>query len=258
MTNQPRDMLPPWEAFPTYERYTIGWRMGAGEDYRYDWYTFIEMLPNDYDTRLAYLMRHRPAPLNWGDEVLAVLYPSTESDQEFDCSTEELLNLGLVKHDAAYQTWLKQQTAIVWPWSLPVSDTPAQAARYGTRCFWFFSRQLSAARQAGNIDFDDVPGAWRSVETQLLTGLLGDVNPTYGLMALAQMLCAGAVQPPWIFGLSPDDFTDSFEMDMGYCDAFRLWIMCAFDDDMLLCEMFEETGIPNAWVNWIDERARFG
>jgi hypothetical protein len=24
---------PPWEEFPDYERYSIGWRMGSGEDY---------------------------------------------------------------------------------------------------------------------------------------------------------------------------------------------------------------------------------
>ena len=26
-------VVPPWQAFPEIERYSIGWRMGAGEDY---------------------------------------------------------------------------------------------------------------------------------------------------------------------------------------------------------------------------------
>ncbi len=25
---------PPWQAFPEYDRYSMGWRMGPGEDYR--------------------------------------------------------------------------------------------------------------------------------------------------------------------------------------------------------------------------------
>ena len=35
---------PPWKVFPDYDRYTIGWRMGAGEDYWHafsDWYMSI-------------------------------------------------------------------------------------------------------------------------------------------------------------------------------------------------------------------------
>ncbi len=85
-----------------------------------------------------------------------------------------------------------------------------------------------------------------------------DVDPAQGLLTLAQMLCAGSVKPPWTLGLFPDDFTDSFEMDMGYSDAFRLWIMSAFDDDMLLREMLQKTQIPREWLDWIDEQADFG
>lgn len=261
MPHQNIEMLPPWEEFPTYERYTIGWRMGAGESYRHNWHKFIGKLPNDYDTRLNYLRRHRPAPLNWGDEVLAVLYPKIESEQEFGCSQGEilkLLNLGLIEHDAAYQTWLNKQSAIMWPWSCSLNNTPQEATRYITREFWFFSRQLNVARRLGNVEFDTVPDSWQSVETQILTGRLGHIEPTQGLLTLAQMLCAGSVKPPWALGLSPDDFTDSFEMDMGYSDAFSLWIMSAFDDDMLLREMLKKTQIPCEWMSWIDEQADFG
>jgi hypothetical protein len=80
------NMIPPWEAFPTYERYTMGWRMGDGEDYFYDWHTFIEGLSNDYETRLNYLISHRPAPLNWCDHVFRVLCPEIDSKQKFRCS----------------------------------------------------------------------------------------------------------------------------------------------------------------------------
>jgi hypothetical protein len=258
MPEQHIEMVPPWEEFPTYERYTIGWRMGTGEDYRYNWYKFIEKLSNDYNTRLNYLRCHRPAPLNWGDEVLAVLFPKTESEQEYGCSQAEilkLLNMGLVEHDAAYQTWINKQSAIIWPWLL--RNTPPEATLYRTREFWFFSRQLNAARGLGDVEFDTVPGSWQSVETQLLTGHLGNVDPTQGLLTLAQMLCAGSVKPPWTLGISPDDFTDSFEMDMGYSNAFRLWLRSAFDDDILLREMLQKTQIPSEWVDWVDENADF-
>lgn len=260
MSNQQTDVVPPWEQFPAYERYTIGWRMGTGEDYLHHWYAFIEMLPNDYDTRFTYLKRHRPAPLSWGDMILTVLYPETESDQGFGCSHEDilkLLGLGLVEHDAAYQTWLTQQSTIVWPWSWPVSQTPQNAARYRTREFWFFSRHLNAKREIGDLELDNIPIAWQRFETQLRTGQLGDVDLSQGLLTLGQMLCAGLVKPPWVFDLSLDDFTDTFAMDMGYVDAFRLWTISAFDDHQLLRELLQETQVSEEWADWVHKQTEF-
>lgn len=260
MTNQQNDMLPPWEQFPTYQRYTIGWRMGTGEDYLHNWYAFIEKLPNEYGTRLNYLKRHRPAPLSWGNMILAVLYPATKSDQAVGCSQEDtrkLIELGLVEHDVAYHTWLNKQTEIVWPWSWLGSNDPQKAARYRTREFWFFSRQLNTKREMDNLQLDRIPKPWQRCETQLLTGHLGDIDLKQGLFTLSQMFCAGFVKPPWDFGLSLDDFTDSFAMDMGYTDAFRLWIMSAFDDDLLLREMLASTQVSGDWADWVYQQAGF-
>jgi hypothetical protein len=258
LLNENDSMVPPWEKFPTYERYTIGWRMGYGEEYSYDWYKFINNLSNDYETRLNYLLSHRPAPLNWCDRVFWVLYPDIESKPEFESSSVEtlkLVNLGLIEHDVAYNTWLKQQPNLGFSWL--VMETPEDEARYNLREFWFFSRQLNDARKHGNLNIENVPISWQKVETQLLTGHLGDINPTHGLLTLAQMLCAGSVQPPWELGLSVDDFADSFEMDMGYTDAFHLWIMSAFDDDKLLRNMLQIKGIPNDWTDWINTNSEF-
>jgi hypothetical protein len=252
------NMVPPWEEFPTYERYTLGWRMGVGEDYFHDWRTFIEKLPNDYETRLNYLKSHRPAPINWGDHILRVLYPGIKSAQKYGCSPAEilkLLNLGVIEHDVAYQTWLKQQTNIL-PYL--VNRIPEEAARYCLRDFWFVSRQLNSDRERGEFStIEYIAGEWESLASQLMTRKLGDIDPTKGLFTLAQMLCAGSILPPWKFGLSPDDCTESCEMDMGYADAFDLWIRCAFDDDMLLRKMLEKTGIPGDWNDWINENAIF-
>jgi hypothetical protein len=59
------DLAPPWERFPTYERYTIGWRMGAGEDWLGLWHVFLKGLESSPEVRLAYLRRHLPAPISW-------------------------------------------------------------------------------------------------------------------------------------------------------------------------------------------------
>ena len=253
------DMLPPWEEFPAYERYTIGWRMGPGETYLGNWFDFTAALPKDYESRLAYLKRHRPAPLNWGDTVLSVLYPDSKSDQEYGCSeaeTTQLLELGLITQDAAYQTWLLQQSDISWPWKFPMREpSPEKAARYATREFWFFSRQLNTNRDASP---EAVPRGWQKVETEVLTGQLGDIDPSLGLLTLAKMLCAGTVQPPWQYGLLPTHVTNSFEMDMGFCDAYLLWLISSFDDDALVKKIFESTNIPSDWLNLIQERTKFG
>ncbi len=249
------DYVPPWVEFPTYEQFSMGWRMGVGEDYIGEWSDFLRSLPIDYSSRLHYLQRHRPAPINWKETVMQVLYP--ESNSAFDSDESqflELLNLGLIEYDAAYQTWLIQQETIVFPWSY--SDEPIEAARYWTRDFWFFSRQLNGMRNR-LVESLTIPKPWKRFERQILTGDLGTLEPKEGLLTLAQMLCAGSVLPPWDVGLTLDDFDDSFEMDMGYVDAYQLWIMNAFDDDRMLRQMLSTTEIPTSWNAWINEQMMF-
>jgi len=222
------------------------------------WNEYIKTLPRDYDARLAFLKSHPPAPLNWCDTILSLLHPNEKPTKLNGCTSsevEELLKLGLVDHDVAFKTWHSKQSVIAWPWLMPLGDTPEEAVRYGTREFWFISRQLLAIRQAKQLVIEEIPSAWRSVETQLRTGLLGDIDPSLGLLTLAQMFCAGAVKPPWVLGLSLSDFADTYEMDMAYCDAFRLWVECAFDDRRLLNSFLKETPVPDEWVDWIDEQA---
>lgn len=253
-------MKPPWQQYPTYERYTIGWRMGAGEDYLHSWYAHVKALPDDYESRIAYLRDHRPAPINWADQVLAVLEPNADTDQEYGCSpreVERLLELNLIGHDVAYHTWRQQQPALVMPWQWNGnSETPEKAMRWRTREFWFFSRQLQEFR--GEIRIDDVPESWAAIERPLREGKLGELNPALGLLTFAQMLCAHEIRAPWQLGLSRSDFANSFEENMGFTDAFRLWMMCAFDDDRLLREMLATSGIPGEWTGWIDQEASYG
>ncbi len=53
---------PPWKAFPEYDRYSMGWRMGPGEDYWDAFHSWIRSL-NKQDVD-AFVASH-PEPENW-------------------------------------------------------------------------------------------------------------------------------------------------------------------------------------------------
>ena len=255
------DLTPPWERFPNYERYTIGWRMGEGEDWLSYWHVFLEDLDAAFEVRLAYLKRHPPAPVNWADRVYGVLHPSAKDEEEDgDDATDqlavqrraELLHLGLIASDAAYPIWRSQQQGVRWPWE---SDEPPETvARYWTRDLWFWSRQVAELRGSAAWVSPQVPENWQPCAGSIETGRVPTLDPRQGLLSLAQMLSAGRVVAPWQLGLGPDDFTDSFEMDMGFVDAFRLFVMSAFDDREHLQRYLSAAGMPASWDEWVGER----
>ncbi|AGP38585.1 hypothetical protein BE04_35610 [Sorangium cellulosum] len=257
------DLAPPWERFPDYERHTIGWRMGAGEDWMGMWSVFLEQLAPDPGTRIAYLRRHPPAPISWADAVHEVLYPAERGDDDGDEDEDDeptaaverrsaLLEQGLIASDVAFATWLGQQTGVSWPWER--SPAPEDAARYNTRELWFWSRQVAELRRGRGWAPPAVPAPWRACARALETGDAGAIDPQRGLLSLAQLLCAGHVDAPWQLGLSLADFADSFEDDMGYVDAFRLWGMSAFDDAEQLRRYLEATRMPPGWQDWVAEQ----
>jgi len=249
------DLAPPWVKFPTYERGTIGWRMGAGEDWLSYWWVFVEGL--DHESRFALLRRHRPAPVTWADWVYRFLYPAAkDEDDEYEDAvlaerTAWLRAEGLVASDVAYHTWLLQQpTAVEWPWEQ--GRTPEDAARYWTRNFWFWSRRMVGMRgEAGWKPLVATP-SWEGCAETLRTGQVHSPDVRAGLLTLARMLAAGRVAPPWELGLTPADFADTFDDDMSYTDAFRLWGICALDDR----EQFDQFvgDVPAAWEHWVAEQ----
>jgi hypothetical protein len=250
------DLAPPWERFPHYERYSLGWRMGSGEDWLGLWHVFLERLGPTYEARLAYLRRHRPAPFTWADNVYEALHPSLSEDESDDGDDRiakerrsELLEMGLIASDAAFPTWLGQQQGVRWPWTY--SDTPEHAAHRCTRDLEFWSRQVAALRGDPAWTVPPVPDAWQSCAEPLATGKTGPLDPDQGLLSLARSLAAGHVTPPWELGLTPHDFADSFEGDMGYVDAFRLWCLSAFDDREHLQRYLGATRMPDKWQAWI-------
>jgi hypothetical protein len=252
------DLAPPWERFPGYERYTIGWRMGAGEDWLCLWHVFLEDLDPAFDARLAYLRRHPPAPVTWADWVHCVLYSSSrevEREDEEEAAAERrtaLQQAGLIASDVAYSTWLSQQQGVRCPWES--AETPEMAARYGTRDLWFWSRQVAGLRSDPAWVPPAVPERWQPCAAPLKTGEVRVFDLHNGLLALAQMLSAGRVTAPWQLGLTLDDFADSFEDDMGYVDAFRLWEMSSFDDREQLQQYLTATNVPEVWERWTVEQ----
>lgn len=249
------DIAPPWEKFPHYDRYTIGWRMGAGETWLGKWRDFIQEMPADFAARLAYLRRHPPAPYNWADFVKETLHPELEERLEEDdvdkTYLKELQNLGLIASDIAYPTWLAQQDGVAWPWEF--DETPEEVARNWTRYLWFWSRQVAELRLCPDWQLPVVPPVWAACTSALQEAQPGTPDFKQGLLTLTRMLSANKLTPPWQLGLSLNDFADSYEDDMGYVDAFRLWGMSAFDDVEHLQKFLNDTDAPQAWQTWACE-----
>jgi len=255
------DLAPPWEEFPTYERHTIGWRMGSGESWLSFFALFSENLPKDFETRLAYLQRHAKAPFTWSDWVFDILYPDNV-DEEFDDDDDgekeraqklerraKLIEMGLVAEDIAYFTWRNKQVSVRWPWE--DNETPVDAGRYWTRDIWFWSRYLQELRAKNEIPSFDAPEAWQAIAQIIRHGKAPPINPNEGLLSLVQNLAAGEMVAPWQIGLSPNDFKDSFELDMGYADAYRLWCMSVFDDWPTIERFLTDTRAPDTWREWM-------
>jgi hypothetical protein len=56
------EMEPLWLFLPDVSRYSIGWRMGAGEDYAQEWWAWFESLSTQQKS--AYIAKH-PEPISW-------------------------------------------------------------------------------------------------------------------------------------------------------------------------------------------------
>ena len=89
-------------------------------------------------------------------------------------------------------------------------------------------------------------------------GHVDEIDFDRGLLVIAQMLSAGEVQAPWQLGLSPEAFKDSFEEDMGYVDAFRLWAQSAFDDEPHVRSYLKATALTPSWEGWVQEHVLLG
>lgn len=66
MSDQPP---PPWVKYPEIPRYSIGWRMGDGEEFLLDWWSWSETL--DTNERVEYFRQYKPLPVEWLDWISA-------------------------------------------------------------------------------------------------------------------------------------------------------------------------------------------
>lgn len=243
------EIAPPWARFPEIQNHSIGWRMGYGEAYLERWRPWVKRLSTEAERR-AYLERHPPAPYSWAADVGAFLRPDATRTE---CPTlQELADTGLVESDVAFRTWLERDPRPPMPWRglTPFGDSPTRTARYATRTFWFWSRAMALDPPSERSEIGPVPAPWEPIVENLLTRDTGPVDPERGLQTLAQMLAAGAVVPPWRLGRSPRAFEDSYEMDMGYVDAYRLWARSAFDDRPFAEQTLGR--VPNRWRDWAE------
>jgi hypothetical protein len=57
------ELPPPWVKYPSIPCYSIGWRMGAGEQYMREW--FNPMSAKDSNARVDYFKKYLPLPFSW-------------------------------------------------------------------------------------------------------------------------------------------------------------------------------------------------
>lgn len=235
---QEPELAPPWIAYPGYTRYTIGWRMGSGEDHLWKWWQMLREFPTDYATRVAYLARYRPAPRVWADTVAQVL--EIEDETSFGVRREILENLleqDLVRDDVAFGTWCEEVLGTPTGWI--ARSTPSSVARYSSRDLSFLCRHLHALRgmpeQRAELDRvlpdDEDWRAFRALLERAPDDHDFDLPPFEdGGMRLAMELASfGWPTPPWEYGLEPtsDDHDDAPE---DYAYLWDIWVTSAIDD----------------------------
>lgn len=123
---------------------------------------------------------------------------------------------------------------------------------------WFWSRQVAELRLCPDWHLPEIPQVWASCATALQNAQVATPDLKQGLLTLAQMLAANQLTPPWQLGLNLNDFADTFDDDMGYVDAFRLWGMSAFDDAESVQKFLDNTHAPEEWRSWAAEHFYVG
>ena len=80
-TERAGEQPPPWVEFPDYERFSLGWRMGGGEDFKRDFEQFFSALTEDQ--RQSYAAKH-PEPVEWSG-YYGQLLDAARNERSIEC-----------------------------------------------------------------------------------------------------------------------------------------------------------------------------
>jgi hypothetical protein len=252
------ELEPPWAKFPTYSPYTIGWRMGPGEDFNHEWYEFVGRDLTTLETTVAYLRRHRPAPETWHDVVALVLgaHLPKDSEETIDALIEEHR---LVREDVAYSNWLTQQLrdqGVKAPWARGFDYTAKIAVGFDTRGIHFWARWCQDQRSTGELETwlatQPEPRWWAWRWKRVFAALTGERASAWHNDPLERLLCVmartGAPPPPWIDRAEPPSRPARFDPILEYSDAWLLWVRDVFDDEPTWRAYLEQH--PPAPIGW--------
>lgn len=237
------DLEPPWARYPEIGAGSIGWRMGGGEGWWHGWSHWLCRLPDDQESRVAYLRRHPPAPRSWSGSVVSVLDPSLSDDGDMTDEEDDrwtaveavLEREGLLGDDVAIIAWLARGEPLTAPW---VAERDiATMTRYGARGLTFFVRWAAKARREGRLE------AWLSAAGQpsrrwtkfvetLRRGALSTNLPRDAREQLALFLAVRGGWPPlpWTRGEAPAAMARRFKDTVPYAGAWAEWAGDVFDD----------------------------
>lgn len=236
------DLAPPWARFPEISAGSLGWRMGPGEGWKWAWWDWVQKLPDDRETRLAYLRRHPPAPRPWASSAMAVVDPTYREDDE---STESgnarwtaleatLEREGMVGDDVAFAAWLARNPKPEAPWTS--GSSLAVEIRYGSRELTFLARWAAGCREDDLMswlaDVGTPPWDWENFAAALRRGTRPDTLPDDPRECVGILLAAhdASPPPPWLGGEDPSAIEQQFEDHTTYAGAWSEWVMDVFDD----------------------------
>ncbi|MFN3197788.1 MAG: hypothetical protein ACE366_05155 [Bradymonadia bacterium] len=183
--------------------------------------------------------------MSWADVVWSTLFPDSEaliqsSDHQgvprntrrrkrVARQIRHLRQSGLIASDIAFRTWLELNPHAEDTSRWMLKDMPWTAARHQTRSLWFWSRALHGPWSERRPDPAHASNDWQGFLSALRANP-PQWHPESGLKTLALMIATGNVLPPWALDCELTAFRDTWEQDMGYVDAWRLWGYTVVDD----------------------------
>jgi len=134
-------LLPPWLAYPKIERYSIGWRMGSGEDYMEKWSRWYQKLSAKQSADYQRLFPEPPTWKGfWNDTDECIYYQHGEFGIEF-WQKDGIPKYSLEQIQKDYRSGKKLTYCMFWK-TQPASD---KTLSRGCLSQWYKSHFFSVA-----------------------------------------------------------------------------------------------------------------